>query len=87
MARFKSLLTWRCSSIFAIECITVVWCFPPNSRPISWSDAAVICLARYIAICLGSTTARLLVLSLSSAIDRLKYSATAERTIVISVSA
>ena len=43
-----------------MECITVVWCLPPNCRPISGSEASVICLARYMAICLGTTTARVL---------------------------
>jgi hypothetical protein len=84
-SRFLSIR--RCSSIFAIECITVVWCFPPNSFPISCRDAAVTCFARYIAICLGKTIARLLVAPRSSVIDRPKYSATADKTRVISASA
>ncbi len=33
--RFRSLSWRRCSSILAMECITVVWCLPPNCRPIS----------------------------------------------------
>jgi len=35
----------RVSSILWMECRTVVWCLPPNSWPISWSDALVSCLA------------------------------------------
>jgi len=50
---FKSLSVLRCSSIFSTECKTVVWCFPPNCRPISGSDASVRCLARYMAIWRG----------------------------------
>jgi hypothetical protein len=50
---FKSLSFLRASSIFSTECKTVVWCLPPNCRPISGSEASVRCLAKYIAICLG----------------------------------
>jgi hypothetical protein len=50
---FKSLSLFRLSSIFSTECSTVVWCLPPNWRPISGSEASVRCLARYMAICRG----------------------------------
>jgi hypothetical protein len=66
-SRFRSLSDWRCSSILSTECITVVWCFPPNCLPISGRDASVICLARYMAICRGKTIARELLLALISA--------------------
>jgi hypothetical protein len=52
-SRFKSLSFLRTSSIFSTECSTVVWCLPPNCRPISGSEASVRCLARYMAICRG----------------------------------
>ena len=39
MVRFKSLSLRRSASILLIECRTVVWCLPPNCRPISGSDA------------------------------------------------
>ena len=50
---FKSLSVLRSSSIFSTECSTVVWCLPPNCRPISGNEASVRCLARYMAICRG----------------------------------
>ena len=50
---FKSLSPLRTVSILSTECMTVVWCLPPNCRPISGNDASVRCLARYIAICRG----------------------------------
>jgi hypothetical protein len=46
---FKSLSLRRSASILLIECRTVVWCLPPNWRPISGSDAEVSCFTRYIA--------------------------------------
>src|SRR4030095_1905327 len=67
MSLFKSLSFLRCSSIFSTECKTVVWCLPPNCRPISGREASVRCLARYIAIWRGYTIARELFLSLISA--------------------
>src|SRR5437868_12814140 len=45
---FKSLSVLRTCSIFSTECSTVVWCLPPNCRPISGSEASVRCLARYM---------------------------------------
>src|SRR5438552_19184184 len=50
---FKSLSSLRALSIFSTECKTVVWCLPPNWRPISGREASVRCLARYMAICRG----------------------------------
>src|SRR6266851_7450546 len=50
---FKSLSFLRTPSILSTECKTVVWCLPPNWRPIPGRDASVRCLARYIAICRG----------------------------------
>jgi hypothetical protein len=50
---FKSLSVLRASVILSTECSTVVWCLPPNCRPISGSDASVSCFARYIAIWRG----------------------------------
>jgi len=50
---FKSLSFLRTPSILSTECKTVVWCLPPNWRPISGREASVRCLARYIAICRG----------------------------------
>ena len=50
---FKSLSSLRTPSILSTECNTVVWCLPPNWRPISGRDASVRCLARYMAICRG----------------------------------
>jgi hypothetical protein len=50
---FKSLSALRTVSILSTECMTVVWCLPPNWRPISGSEASVRCLARYMAICRG----------------------------------
>jgi len=50
---FKSLSFLRTPSILSTECKTVVWCLPPNWRPISGRDASVRCLAKYIAICRG----------------------------------
>jgi hypothetical protein len=49
IVRFKSLSDRRISSILWIECSTVVWCLPPNWRPISGSDAVVSCLTMYMA--------------------------------------
>jgi len=49
MVRFRSLSDRRNSSILLIECNTVVWCLPPNCRPISGSEAVVSCLTMYIA--------------------------------------
>src|ERR1039458_8920954 len=49
----KSLSSLRTLSIFSTECRTVVWCLPPNCRPISGKDASVRCFARYIAIWRG----------------------------------
>ena len=63
----KALSVRRCSSILPMECITVVWCLPPNWRPISGSDASVSCLARYMAIWRGTTIWRELFFCLSSA--------------------
>src|SRR5712692_7380125 len=50
---FKSLSVFRAPSIFSTECSTVVWCLPPNCRPISGSEASVRRFARYMAICRG----------------------------------
>jgi len=50
---FKSLSALRTCSILSTECMTVVWCLPPNWRPISGREASVRCLARYMAICRG----------------------------------
>ena len=49
IVRFRSLSDRRNSSILLIECSTVVWCLPPNWRPISGSEAVVSCLTIYIA--------------------------------------
>ena len=49
IVRFKSLSDRRISSILLMECNTVVWCLPPNCRPISGSDAVVSCFTIYIA--------------------------------------
>ena len=49
MVRFNSLSERRNSSILLMECKTVVWCLPPNWRPISGSDAVVNCLTMYMA--------------------------------------
>ena len=38
---FKSASVWRSCSILWIECRTVVWCLPPNWRPISGKEAWV----------------------------------------------
>src|SRR5215471_2236220 len=62
--RCRSLSDCRCCSILAMECMTVVWCLPPNWRPISGNEASVICLARYMATCRGKTMARELLLVL-----------------------
>ena len=82
---FRSLLrTWsrspsvaRCSSILAMAYITVVGCLPPKCRPISGRDASVDCLARYIAICRGTVTVRLVLFCVSSPSKRPNRSATA----------
>src|SRR6266849_1769751 len=55
--RFRSLSLRRRVSILWIECRTVVWCLPPNCRPISGSDAEVSCLTRYMAIWRGKAMA------------------------------
>src|SRR5713226_3339810 len=49
IVRFRSLSDRRNSSIFLIECSTVVWCLPPNCRPISGREAVVSCLTIYMA--------------------------------------
>jgi hypothetical protein len=49
MVRFKSLSERLSSSILLMECSTVVWCLPPNCRPISGSEAVVSCLTIYMA--------------------------------------
>ncbi len=77
MVRFRSLSWRRCSSILAMECMTVVWCLPPNWRPISGREASVICLARYIAIWRGTTIWRELFFCLSSGTRMPNCSATA----------
>ena len=82
---FRSLLrTWsrspsvaRCSSILPMAYITVVGCLPPKWRPISGRDASVVCLARYIAICRGTVTVRLVLFCVSSPSKRQNRSATA----------
>src|SRR5207244_2397064 len=53
-------------SILSIECITVVWCLPPNWRPISGKEASVKCLVKYIATCRGYTMEREMFLVLIS---------------------
>ena len=53
MVRFRSLSLRRSASILLMECSTVVWCLPPNWRPISGSDAEVSCFTRYMAIWRG----------------------------------
>src|SRR5579862_2938157 len=63
---FKSLSALRCCSILPTECRTVVWCLPPNWRPISGREASVRCLARYMAIWRGNTMTRELFLDLIS---------------------
>src|SRR5205085_11608936 len=74
---FKSLSFLRTVSILSTECITVVWCLPPNWRPISGSEASVRCFARYIAICRGKTMLRELFFCLISATRSPNCSATA----------
>src|SRR5712692_3442683 len=55
--RFRSLSLRRRVSILWIECRTVVWCLPPNCRPISGNDAEVSCLTKYMAIWRGKAMA------------------------------
>jgi len=43
-----------------MECSTVVWCFPPNWRPISAAEAVVSCFTMYIATWRGKAIARVL---------------------------
>jgi hypothetical protein len=50
IVRSSALSEQRMASILLMECSTVVWCLPPNSQPISSSDAPVSCLAMYMAI-------------------------------------
>src|ERR1700683_1219817 len=57
MVRFRSLSVRRRPSILLIECKTVVWCLPPNWRPISGSEAEVSCFTRYMAIWRGKAMA------------------------------
>ena len=63
---FRSLSICWIRSIFLIECRTVVWCLPPNWRPISGGEASVRCFAMYMAIWRGYTIARALFFALSS---------------------
>ena len=66
MVRFKSLSERRISSILLIECNTVVWCLPPNCRPISGNEAVVSCFTMYIATCRGKAIARVLLRTFKS---------------------
>src|ERR1039458_8263361 len=74
---FKSLSVLRCCSILSTECRTVVWCLPPNCRPISGNEASVRCLAIYMAIWRGNTMTRELFFALISATRRPNCSDTA----------
>src|SRR5216684_3802602 len=76
IVRFKSLSDRRNSSILLMECSTVVWCLPPNCRPISGSEAVVSCLTIYIATCRGKAIARVLLRTFRSCSRRLKCSLT-----------
>src|SRR5580704_14028342 len=76
MVRFRSLSDRRISSILWIECSTVVWCLPPNWRPISGSDAVVSCLTMYVATCRGKAIARVLLRTFKSCSRKLKCSLT-----------
>src|SRR5581483_1946708 len=76
MVRLSSLSERRISSILLMECSTVVWCLPPNCRPISGSEAVVSCLTMYIATWRGKAIARVLLRSLSFCSSRLKCSLT-----------
>src|SRR5713226_468973 len=76
IVRFKSLSDRRISSILLIECSTVVWCFPPNCRPISGSDAVVSCFTMYMATWRGNAIARVLLFTFKSCSRRLKCSLT-----------
>src|SRR5262245_14235534 len=62
----KSGSRLRMVSILRTEWITVEWCFPPKSLPISGSEALVRVLVRYMAIWRGSATDLELFLALSS---------------------
>ena len=48
---FSAVSERRIRSTLLIECSTVLWCLPPNSRLISGSVAPVCCLAMYTRIC------------------------------------
>src|ERR1700738_3140963 len=76
MVRLRSLSDRRNSSILLIECSTVVWCLPPNCRPISGSEAVVSCLTIYIATWRGKAIARVLLRTFKSCSRRLKCSLT-----------
>jgi hypothetical protein len=39
IVRFNASSVRRIAAILLMECRTVLWCLPPNSRPISCSDA------------------------------------------------
>src|SRR5580658_7275984 len=54
IVRLSSLSVRRRFSILLMECSTVVWCFPPNCRPISGSDADVSFLTMNIATWRGN---------------------------------